>query len=130
MSAEQKAAKETKLTSYVLVDRNIHFTQGMFRVLITRRPKNIYGGRFGTLADAQRKRDALEAAHPKGQIKGRRKQGPRRTTQLLRSERRAAGLCQECGTEAPKQGCVICQPCLTFSASKRRAKREALAHPS
>ena len=40
---------------YRLVDRNIHLMHGgKYRVLLTRRPKAVYGGRFDTLAEAKR----------------------------------------------------------------------------
>jgi hypothetical protein len=110
---------------YALVERNIHLTGGKYRVLITRRPKNLYGGRFAELSEAIRVRDELEqtvAPRKPWGIRGRMVE-VRRTTQQARMELRAAGLCQICGDEPPKAGCVTCQSCLTWSAEKRRAAR-------
>lgn len=132
-SPERVARGSSSVSGYVLVERNIHRICGKYRVLITRRPQNLYGGRHPTLSEARRVRDELEksvaARKPWGIVV--RKVEVRKTTQSKRMERRAAGLCQECGDEPPKAGCVICQSCLTWSAAKRRnARLEAHNDPS
>ena len=121
----QRRSRLAAMPGYVLVDRNIHLCAGKYRVLITRRPKNIYGGRFRLLADAKRARDVLEAQYrrltpwentPRVKV--------RRTQTTLRMERRAAGLCQSCGTEPPKAGCVTCQGCMDAMHAKRNLRRD------
>lgn len=106
------------------LDRNIKFTVGKYRVLLTRRPKNVYGGRFGTIEEARIVRDSLEKIHPHGQ-KGVKKVFVRRTVKALRMERRANRMCQACGSEAPDSGLVTCRQCLDFSSAKRRANRRS-----
>ena len=113
---------------YVLVERNIHLTCGKYRVLITRRPKNIYGGRFSDLSEARRVRDELEQtvkpSKPWG-IRGRIVE-TRRTQQQLRAERLSDGMCQVCGYEPPKPGRKACKGCCDFQNQKRMlARREA-----
>ncbi len=106
---------------YVLVDRNIHLTAGKYRVLITRRPKNLYGGRFTDLNAAIKVRDELEqtvAPRKPWGIRGHIVE-VRRTTQQRRMELRAAGMCQVCGSEPPKSDCVTCQSCLDWQNQKR-----------
>lgn len=111
--------------TYKLVDRNIHLCSGKYRVLITRRPKNIYGGRFIKLDDAKRARDVLEAQYNrKTPWENTPRKAVRRTQQMLRMERRAAGLCQSCGTEPPKKDCVTCQGCMDAMHAKRNGRRE------
>ncbi len=106
------------------VSRNIHLLGGKYRVLITRRPKNVYGGRFSTLSEAIAARDRIERNLPARkpwactEIKT-----ARRTVQQLRAERKAAGLCISCGDEPPKSGCVSCQSCLDVLNFKRRERR-------
>jgi hypothetical protein len=86
-------------SGYMLAERNIHLTGGKYRVLITRRPKNLYGGRFADLSAARKVRDELEktvAPRKPWGIRGHMVE-VRRTTQQRRKELRADGLCQVCG---------------------------------
>lgn len=113
-----------KKVVYTLVDRNIHFISNKYRVLITRRPKNLYGGRFSEISDARRKRDELENTIPKHKPWGKTlRRKIRRTQQDFRMERRGAGLCQSCGDEPPKRGCVTCQGCMDAMHAKRKLLR-------
>jgi len=105
--------------------RNIFCCAGKYRVLITRRPKNIYGGRFSKLSDAVRVRNELEkTVAPCKPWQNTPRLKVRRTQTTLRLERRAAGLCQSCGTEPPKSGCVTCQGCMDAMHAKRNLRRE------
>jgi hypothetical protein len=114
------------------IERNIHFVAGKYRVMLTRRPKNIYGGRFTDLNQARRVRDQLEASHNKGTTAHRApRTTPYRTVQFVRQERRQAGLCMYCGECAPRPGQVGCDGCYTTYAFKRReARRENHFTPS
>ncbi len=108
---------------YSRVERNIQFRRGRYCVAITRRPRTIYGGEFDKLEKARQVRDEIEAEaialKPWG-IRGKLVE-KRRTQTQLRMERRAAGLCQVCGDEPFKAGCVTCQSCLDFQTAKRIA---------
>ena len=120
----------TAAPKYVLIERNIHLTSGKYRVLITRRPKNLYGGRFTDLGAARKVRDELEQSvvprKPWG-IRGHIVE-VRRTTQVRRIELRSAGLCQVCGDEPPKADLVTCQSCLDWQ-SQQRAHARSVANP-
>lgn len=114
--------------AYSLADRNIHLRNGKFRVLLVRRPTNIYGGSHDTLEAARIVRDQLEAQHAKLKpwgIRGHLVQ-QRRTTQSLRDERLAAGLCQMCGSLPPKPGHKSCQECCDWQNQKRIDARRKL----
>jgi hypothetical protein len=115
----------TTTPQYQLVDRNIHLVAGKYRVLITRRPKNIYGGRFETLAEAVAVRDQLQQQHAPRKPWGIRGHivECRRTTQSLRDERLAAGLCQMCGENPPKTGLKACSECCNWQNQKRMFAR-------
>ena len=113
---------------YALVERNIHLTGGKYRVLITRRPKNLYGGRFAELSEAIRVRDELEqTVAPRKPWECTPRKAVRRTVQVLRMERRAAGLCQSCGDEPPKAGCVTCQGCMDAMHANREAHTDKVS---
>jgi len=115
---------------YVLVERNIHLTCGKYRVLITRRPKNLYGGRFSDLSAARKVRDELEqTVAPRKPWENTPRKAVRRTQQMLRMERRAAGVCQSCGDEPPKAGCVTCQGCMDAMHAKREAHNTQALRP-
>ena len=106
--------------AYTFIDRNIYLIRGKFKVAVVRRPKTL-GGWFGSLKEAIKERDAIEAATKKkrnGPIPG----GYRRDMQALRAERRAAGMCLRCGDEAPVPGLVTCRSCLDTHNLKRRIK--------
>ena len=124
----QRSAGFAPATGYVLVERNIHLTGGKYRVLITRRPKNLYGGRFLKLSEARCVRDALEkTVAPRKPWDSTPRKTVRRTQQMLRMERRAAGVCQSCGDEPPKAGCVTCQGCMDAMHAKREAHNDKLS---
>ena len=110
------------MSDYQRIERNIQFIAGSYRVLMTRRPKNVYGGRFATLEEARVRRDGLEsllAARRPWALAPRKAQ--RRTMADLRAERREAGVCQACGEEQPRPGVWTCDGCLAVAAAKRRA---------
>jgi hypothetical protein len=66
------------------VTRNIFLLSGKYRVLITRRPKNIYGGRYESLSEAIMIRDRLEREHTPGKA-GAKCKTFHRTMQVLRN---------------------------------------------
>jgi hypothetical protein len=116
------------MSDYLLADRNIHQHARRFRVLLTRRPKNIYGGRFDTLEEARQVRDELERLHAPSRP-GKPASGHRRTVKLLRAERQAAGQCVSCGECPPAPGLSSCRECLDILNFKRSEKRKEQATP-
>lgn len=104
------------------VARNIYSIEGRYKVMVTRRPKAIFGGRFNTIAEAVSARDAIESSTPKRRPGAARKAN-RRTVRLLREERKAAGLCMSCGDEAPAAGLLSCRACLDIARDSRRTAR-------
>jgi len=112
---------------YERVDRNIHQRKGgKFRVMLTRRDVGcIYGGTFTDLAKAKKVRNKLEKENPPGKPwDNTKKKAHRRTIQDLRRERRAAGLCAECGDHPPAEGVLTCQSCREYNIMYSRMKRE------
>jgi len=103
-------------------ERNIMLIGSRYRVLVTRRPKNVYGGSHATLQSARAARDEIEARVPRGKTL-RPCVLERRNT---REERRRAGLCIGCGDEPPQPGRSCCGACLEVARIKtaERRKRE------
>lgn len=103
--------------------RNIYDANDRYKVVLTRRPRTLYIGTFRSLPEAIAARDAAEASHAAHRPWDLAPRVPvRRTQQMLRMERRAAGLCQSCGLEPPKLGCVTCQGCMDAMHIKRRSR--------
>jgi len=106
------------------VERNIRIEGNRFKVMLTRRPSNIYVGRFDTLELARSARDEAEernsARRPWGvRIKLVEK---RRTVQQLYKERRSSGLCIYCAKPNDRMPLVGCSGCAAFNRMKRAAR--------
>ena len=46
-------------------------------------------------------------------------------TKMLRQERRAAGLCYQCGDRRPEPERALCGPCLDVNRQRAKAQRES-----
>jgi hypothetical protein len=110
---------------YKSVERNIHRRKGGFRVMLTRRGiGSVYGGLFQTIEEARTVRDELEKKHPPGKPwDNTARVAKRRTVQQRRMERRAAGMCQECGEEPPAPGILACRSCRDVNNFYRQEQR-------
>ena len=95
-------------------ERNIMLIGSRYRVLVTRRPRNVYGGSHRTLDAARSARDQIEASVPRGKT-SRPRVLVRKNT---REERRRAGLCIGCGDEPPKPRRSCCESCLEVARIK------------
>lgn len=107
------------------IERNIIKTGSRYRVLVTRRPTNIFGGFYDTLEDAREARDRIEKENPPARP-GR---APTGKTSLTSTQRRhllfLQGLCQLCGECPPKPGRRSCADCLHIAAFKIAQRRAA-----
>ena len=114
-------------TGYKCIERNIHRRAGgRFRVMLTRRTGSIYGGMHTDLAEARRVRDKLEKDNPPGKPWDHTPKVERRRTSVdRRRERKAAGLCAECGEEPPAEGLVTCRMCRNIKSAYDKERRIA-----
>lgn len=103
------------------VDRNIYLHRGLYRVVVKRQQRQIWGGNFRTLDYAILKRNEIESVVHKSKAGNRSKLNPT-TPKSLRLKRAAMNLCTECGDEPPKPGCKSCATCLLTAKIKRNTK--------
>lgn len=107
------------------VERNIQMVDGRLRVLVTRRPQNIFGGYFKDIEQARVARDRIEAEHPPKPRGGKPSGRHVRTEAERRHARLQMGLCQLCGQCPPKEGRRSCEDCLRVVRIKTAQRRAA-----